>query len=748
LRIPDLHHITSLPEANDSTAFGAVYYIKMPTLSHYKGLPFPILSALKRDLLSLNQEQKQKRNRLIALSFVSVLLLLVYGPMAQWFVAADRVLYDQLASHVPNQPLDDAVIVSVDMSRIDAEDIMDTYGEIIAVLSQSKVRRIILTEPPMIADTDNLPGWAVTMNNTVPVYAPTRHRFADLVSRDGFVNISVDSDDVLRRSELWQLNDGVMSPSLPLAVAFDNESVSSSHRMSSAEDAIYLSSYAELPRVEVADLLNPDTDKSALAGVTVFVDSSPALIGAAAMLPSGQLVTISEITATLLADVETDRTIGAPSWVGAMEWLAPVLLAIVAVLFMPDRSRKDIAVLAGVVIVFLLLVETLLLYVLHVRMDLGRPTLIFAGVAILSVWLVGDETRELKDAFKKGNDFLSAGRLEPAFAELRRCRPSETVATVMYKLSLAFENQAKPERAEAVLDWMKRTQGTPVSRATGLQEASSGPKRLGRYVIERRIGRGAMGAVYLAKDPRINRPVALKAIPIEKEFEDEELKEARIRFYREAESAGRLAHPNIITVFDAGEDKGLAYIAMEFVPGFPLTKFTDPTKLLAPKRALELCALTADALDYAHNQGVIHRDIKPANLMYNPKEGLLKITDFGVARMTDNNSTKTGIVLGTPMYMSPEQLGAENLTGLSDLFSLGATLYELLAGEAPFKAKNIAVLMTKITTETAAPISQKRAGMPPSIDAVLAKALAKRPQDRFSCGAEMAIALRNCARFS
>ena len=165
----------------------------------------------------------------------------------------------------------------------------------------------------------------------------------------------------------------------------------------------------------------------------------------------------------------------------------------------------------------------------------------------------------------------------------------------MYKMALACEEQAKPERAEAVLEWMKRTQGTPASSNPGKQEATTGPQRLGRYVIEKRIGRGAMGAVYLAKDPRINRPVALKVIPIEKEFEDEELREARLRFYREAESAGRLAHPNIITVFDAGEDKGLAYIAMEYVPGIPLKKFTDPQKLLAPKRALELCASTAEA---------------------------------------------------------------------------------------------------------------------------------------------------------
>jgi serine/threonine-protein kinase len=145
---------------------------------------------------------------------------------------------------------------------------------------------------------------------------------------------------------------------------------------------------------------------------------------------------------------------------------------------------------------------------------------------------------------------------------------------------------------------------------------------------------------------------------------------------------------------------------------------------------------------------VVHRDIKPANLLYNPREGSLKISDFGVARITDNNATKTGIVLGTPMYMSPEQLGAEKLTGLSDLFSLGVTLYELLVGEVPFRATNIAVLMTKITTEDPSPVSSRRAGIPPSVDAVLAKAMAKNPSERFSCGAEMAIALRNCARVS
>lgn len=692
----------------------------------------------------MDKAKQQKRNRIIALSFASVLLLLVYGPLAQWFVAADNVLYDQLADGLPNQPLDNAFIVSIDPQRSTPAQVLEQYGRVIQALQRMGVGRIVLANPPEIAESEKLPGWSASLNSGTPVFVPTRHRFAEVATANGFVSIRPDGDGVLRQSNLWQLNSGFMSPSLPLAIAFNSAKTGPGSTLAGADDAIFFSNYVELPRIEARELLNGNATLL-LRDATVFVDSDPTSVSAAAMLPSGQFVTSSEITATLLADVENDRTIAAPASIKAMEYLIPALLAIIAVLFLPDRNRREITVLTMAVVGLLLLTEALLLFGLNIRLDLGRPILIFVGVAILSAWLVVDVKKFSGDAFKKGSDFLAAGRLEPAFAELRRCSPSETVATIMYKLSLSFEEQAKPERAEAVLEWMKRTQGSLTATGSG-SKPSSAPQRLGRYVIERRIGRGAMGAVYLAKDPRINRPVALKAIPIEKEFEDDELREARLRFYREAESAGRLTHPNIVTVYDAGEDKGLAYIAMEYVPGIALRTFTDPKRLLAPKRALELAAATAEGLDYAHNQGVIHRDIKPANLLYNPKDGSIKISDFGVARMTDNNKTKTGIVLGTPMYMSPEQLGAEDLTGLSDLFSLGVTLYELLVGEVPFKASNIAVLMTKITTDDPAPVSSRRAGIPPSVDAVLAKALAKKPHDRFSCGAEMAIALRNCAR--
>jgi serine/threonine-protein kinase len=698
----------------------------------------------------LDKQKKERRDRLVVLSFVSVLLLLFYGPTADWFLAADRVLYDRIATHIGNETLEDGVIVTVNPARKNPQELSDLYGALVTTFANAGARRIVITEGPALATDGELPGWAAALRNDTPVFVPRDHPLAEVATNTGFFALEPDSDGVLRRLSLWHFESGVMFPSLPLSIALSDAETATRSRISSGDDAIYLSNYEPLERFSAEQVLAPGFSPATLRGSTVFLDSELPLVDAAALLPSGQYVTRSEITAALLANIEQDEAIVAPVWVRALEWLAAALLGIVAVLFGPVRNRRDILIGAAALVVTLVVIEALMLAYGRVRFDLGRPVIMFLAAAVLSWWLAGAQKKAAVDAFKRGSDFLSAGRLEPAFAEFRRCEPSDTLAALMYKLSLAFEGQAKPERAEAVLQWLKQTQsqGHTREKSRSLQESNGIPERLGRYVIERKLGRGAMGAVYLARDPRINRPIALKVIPIEKEFEDEELEEARLRFFREAESAGRLTHPNIITVFDAGEDKHLAYIAMEYLSGVPLTQYTDPKKLLAPKKALELCARTADALNYAHDQGVIHRDIKPANLLYDLKADLLKISDFGVARLTDNNRTKTGIVLGTPMYMSPEQLGAETLTGHSDLFSLGVTLYELLTGEVPFKAKNIAMLMTKITTEDPVPVSNRRPGVPPSVDAILSKALAKRPENRFASGAAMAIALRNCATYA
>ncbi len=697
----------------------------------------------------MDKLKKEKRDRWVTLAFASVLLVLIYGPAAPWFIAADRFLYDTFASRVNNATLDDAVIVSLDPDRKSAEQISEEYGQVIRIIRDLDVNRLIMANPPAMKASE-MPEWTALLDGSFPVFVPSQHPLESRATRSGYLDTAPDADGILRTVQLWNLYGGDMVPSLPMAIALSNPDNPVDARISSVDDSVFLSNYQPLDRVNGERVLAGQYLPSDFRGKTIFIDSEPPLEAAAGKLPSGQYSTISEITAQLVANVEFGQTIVAPTWVKALEWLIPALAAIVATVFLPGRKRPEIVATTAAIIAGLVVLEALLLTVLRVRIDLGGPIMITLGTGAMATWLSGTKSKSTINAFKRGSDFLAAGRLEPAFAEFRRCDQTDTLSAVMYKLSLAFEEQAKPERAEAVLAWLKQTQGAQSGLGVfGNERGVDGaPKRLGRYVIERKLGRGAMGAVYLARDPRINRAVALKVIPLAKEFEDEELAEARLRFFREAESAGRLTHPNIVTVYDAGEDKDLAYIAMEYLQGNPLTRFTDPQKLLAPNKALELVARTAEALDYAHNQGVVHRDIKPANIIYNLRDDTLKISDFGVARLTDNNRTKTGIVLGTPMYMSPEQLNAEPITGHSDLFSLGVTLYELLTGEVPFKASNIAVLMTKITSDDPPPISGRRSGVAPSIDAVLFKALAKRPQDRFANGGEMATALRNCARMS
>jgi serine/threonine-protein kinase len=265
---------------------------------------------------------------------------------------------------------------------------------------------------------------------------------------------------------------------------------------------------------------------------------------------------------------------------------------------------------------------------------------------------------------------------------------------------------------------------------------------LGRYEVEKELGKGAMGVVYLGKDPKISRVVAIKTMALAQEFEEDELEEVKERFFREAETAGRLNHPNIVTIYDAGEEHDLAYIAMEFLKGHDLARYCKPDNLLKMRTVLSIVARAAEGLDFAHQQNVVHRDIKPANIMYEPESDTIKITDFGIARITDSSKTKTGMVLGTPSYMSPEQLAGKKVDGRSDLFSLGVMLYQMLSGSLPFKADSMASLMFKITNEEAADVRTIRAEIPEALSAVINKALIKDADQRFQTGAEFANALK------
>ncbi|HXM23956.1 MAG TPA: serine/threonine-protein kinase [Terriglobales bacterium] len=267
-------------------------------------------------------------------------------------------------------------------------------------------------------------------------------------------------------------------------------------------------------------------------------------------------------------------------------------------------------------------------------------------------------------------------------------------------------------------------------------------KRCGRYEIIAELGRGAMGVVYKARDPKIDRFVAVKAISLSGQNPEEE-REYRDRFFHEAQAAGRLLHPGIVTIFDTGEEpeSRIAYIVMEYIAGQSLDRLlSEKTKKLALNTALQLTEELAEALDHAHAQGVVHRDMKPANILVT-SEGHAKIADFGIAKVNLAHRTIPGQALGTPAYMSPEQLEGEPVDGRSDLFSLGAILYRTVTGYGPFQGNSAATVCFKVANRDPLRATSFDYDLPPELDAVIARAMAKDPAQRYQRGLEFALDL-------
>jgi serine/threonine protein kinase len=265
-------------------------------------------------------------------------------------------------------------------------------------------------------------------------------------------------------------------------------------------------------------------------------------------------------------------------------------------------------------------------------------------------------------------------------------------------------------------------------------------ERFGRYEILAELGRGAMGVVYKARDPKINRVVAVKTISLAGQSPEEE-REYRERFFREAEAAGRLSHPGIVTIFDVGEEPATRapYIVMEFVGGQSLDKLLSRDDHKLPvETALQLTLELAEALDCAHSQGVVHRDLKPANILLT-EDGHAKIADFGVAKLNLANHTLAGRALGTPAYMSPEQLNGEAVDGRSDLFSLGVVLYTVLTGYRPFQGNSAVTVSFKVVNRDPIPATLLDTELPPGLDYIIARAMAKDPAERYQRGMEMVL---------
>jgi hypothetical protein len=601
---------------------------------------------------------------------------------------------------------------------------------------------------------------AIKAAGNVILYADANHapleRFAAVARGVGLEPaLAPDADGVIRRDRLYSRStNNTLTPSLTFAAWLASHGESdlhgalSDHAINLAASQLHIYGDGEwlpqvgLPATEVRGtphrtLSELGTSQTALiAGRVLVIGEGPSNL----KLTQGPRLSLGETISQRIASLESadylQRSTG-----GWLITLAAALGLIAWVgLVAPKRTRYAQYRWALLWMVGLTLIEILALITAHVWVPL--MTVCFSvPLAVLSLGLL--RRRPAKATVYEDYEPLSlTGPRAGAYARRTshdKTQPVEpdavkhTKAPSLSDISKALNARLAEPTKEEVTDLLLGKRQRPA------------PPTLGRYQLEREVGRGAMGTVYLGRDPRLNRVVAIKAIPLAEEYDERDLGEARARFFREAEMAGRLRHPAIVTVYDAGEDAGIAWIAMEYLQGTMLNQHAMPDTLLEAHTALEVVARVADALDYAHANDVIHRDIKPANIVIDPASRSVKLMDFGIARNTNTSNTRSGIVLGTPSFMSPEQLDGGVITGRSDLFSLGVTLYQLLAGQLPFRADSMTGLMNSIVNNPHPPLRTIRPDLPSSIGDIIDRALQKAPEARYQHASEMAAALRAAA---
>lgn len=514
-------------------------------------------------------------------------------------------------------------------------------------------------------------------------------------------------------------------------------------------------------------------------GKTVLIGATAAGLGTTLVTPVSSAMPPVLALAHNLSSILQEDFFTKPNWSIWVEIFAFVFVGLFLTALLPRLNAQNGALISLGIIALCLATHFVLMTTQRMWIPLMTPIVMLTlGYILLTtkrffVSEKGKESADLESAESNrmlGLAFQGQGQLDMAFEKFRKCPKDEQLAEALFNLALDFERKRQFAKAGNVysyiydfapkfkdvaarLDRSKKMEETIIIGAGGggslgpsLMSSGGGVEKpkLGRYEIIKELGKGAMGMVYLGNDPKISREVAIKTMALSQEFEGDALQDAKDRFFREAETAGRLNHPNIVVMLDAGEEHDLAYIAMEFLKGRDLADHVKPDKLLPPAAVFDILFKCASGLDYAHSLNVVHRDIKPANIMYEPNAKEVKITDFGIARITDSNKTKTGTILGTPSYMSPEQLSGKHVDGRSDLFSLGVMAFQMLCGELPFQGDSMASLMFQIANEPHPKIRSINPKLPPELEKFFDKALCKNPDQRFATGKEFSDGLKAC----
>lgn len=485
----------------------------------------------------------------------------------------------------------------------------------------------------------------------------------------------------------------------------------------------------------------------------------------------------AEMLSKALYSVKNDAIIHTPWWysmvlMGLMLWITLYLGLLVT------RISARQAGLISFVLALTIILGQIIVVASHqiwLPLSLAALWLIF-GHFTLSIWLI--KKRRVQQHIDRADticigqarQFIDRQELEQALKQLTDCSLQESLLQTLYDISGAYAEQKNYREAMnvmksvqakrksfkdceqklKVLNTMLKSseeinEGGMLQKTTMITSTQSDRRIIGRYELEGELGRGAMGRVFLGFDPKIARRVAIKTLSYD-QFKDKKSIELKERFFREAEAAGRLNHPNIVSVFDVGEESDLAFIAMDFAEGKALNNFVSEDNLLPVFEVYRIVCDVALALAYAHDSNVVHRDVKPGNIIYNPSPYQIKVTDFGIARLVDNSKTSTGEILGSPLYMAPEQLKGKRVNRSADIFSLGVMFYQLLTGRLPYQGSNLAALTYEIIYGKHKNVRSIRKDLPASASRIINQALQKDADDRYETATEMAMVLKKAIK--
>jgi len=604
----------------------------------------------------------------------------------------------------------------------------------------------------------------------------------------GHINIVTDHDGTVRSEPLFINFEEKLFPSFALQLTlkylnFDLKNMQLGKEIKFGRKTIpvyennrmLISFNTGIPYYSFFDVVNKKVTPDAFKDKIVIIAQSAAGLGTMQVTSTAVNVSPGTIIANVIENIINNDHIVRPDWAATLELIMIIVFGLYLALVIP-QIKAGISAIVSLFLLLAWIITTTYLFAAYgywVKSLYPALILIIGYIVIVSKrYLLTEKTKDRIEADSVetnkmlGLSFQGQGLLDMAFDKFRKC-PAEdqSVKELLYNLGLDFERKRMFNKAVAVYehiaqagdfkdisDRIKKLNAAGETMIFGLSGAKKDATvimdnteikpTLGRYEIVKELGRGAMGTVFLGKDPRINREVAIKTLRYE-EVDAEQLAEVKKRFFREAEAAGKLSHPNIVTIFDVGEDYDIAYMAMELLDGSDLAKYCRKENLLPPAEIIRIVSCVSSALDYAHANGIVHRDIKPANIMI-LNNGEVKVADFGIARVMASSKTQTGVVMGTPSYMSPEQIAGKKVDGRSDLFSLGVVLYELLAGERPFNGDSIATLMYNITSSPPPSIKELSPNIPEKLVPIVERLLAKDMEARYQSGKELVNDLLVC----